>query len=146
MTTYSPDGQTLLASEFVKKSDGTTIGTLFTIRDDGTERTVLATNANGFDWPRFGSDGKHIVYVTEGPTHGIVCVLDVATHETTTVLDDLGLFPELTPDGSGIVFVKYQNEVASIRLVDLATHDVRTLIDHTGSGYGIDTGFEVAPD
>ncbi len=143
---YAPDGSTILGSG-VEKGTG---GSLFTMRDDGTDRKVLATNATGFDWPDFSADGAHVLYATEAhPNETSICVLDVATHTTTTVLDTKmwpTIFPQFTPDGTGIVFVEWEQNVASIRLVDVSTHEVTTLVADTGHGYGIDTGFVVAPD
>ncbi len=123
-TSYSPDGQTIVAVSSEK---------LVTLRDDGTQYTTLpGLDGVGYGAPSFNFDGTAVVYTrVHGSDVPDAVVLDLASHESRIVYSGTPnslQFARFTPDGSAIVIQELDEpDVETLRHIDLATGEASIL-------------------
>jgi sugar lactone lactonase YvrE len=89
---------------------------------DGTQRQVLAANANG---GMYSTDGTRMAYPTDGGIH----ILDLATQSESVLNLDIGSFDlHWSPDGSRITFVGLSDTIInSAFIVDTSTGETRQI-------------------
>jgi TolB protein len=129
---YLPDSRTILFRAW-KRSDQGQRGmpmSLFTIRDDGTERKQITTD-DGVNWsPHPAPDGRHFVFVKMLPPHNFEVFLgDLETAEQTrlTFFDGFDGFPALSPDGRTLAFASSRDAKPGERKLYTYTMDVSSL-------------------
>ncbi len=132
---YSPDGVTIVFVHNV--STPTLIQQIETMRDDGTERTVVVpipADGDSFYDPTFSFDGKSIVYL-KCDNHPLcdVDVVDVDSLVTRTLYSGANTWasPHFTPDSSGIVIIDQgsceRGCMEVLRRIDVATSETTVL-------------------
>jgi TolB protein len=129
---YLPDSRTILFRAW-KRSDQQQRGmpmSLFTIRDDGTERKQI-THDDGVNWsPHPAPDGRHYVFVKMLPPHNFEIFLgDLETAEQTqlTFFEGFDGFPVLSPDGRTLAFASSRDAKPGERKLYTYTMDVSSL-------------------
>ncbi|MDO5769370.1 MAG: Xaa-Pro aminopeptidase [Psychrobacter sp.] len=106
------------------------ISTLYTIRPDGSERTLL-TSVNGFIYgPTWSADGSKLAYsVQQTGNYPYIYVLDIASKTVVKAVDAAGinLSPSFSPDGSKLLYSSSAGGNADIYELTLSSGKTRQL-------------------
>ena len=129
---YLPDSRTILFRAW-KRVDQARRGmpmSLFTIRDDGTERKQLTAD-DGVSWsPHPAPDGRHYVFVKMLPPHNFEIFLgdlDTKEEKRLTFFEGFDGFPVLSPDGRMLAFASSREARPGERKLYTYTMDVSSL-------------------
>ncbi len=148
--TYSPDGSTIVYTQFLRK-DGGDAGTpdqldLWAMNADGSNKHPLtSTNLINEDEAAFSLDGSQIAYTrsgNDGPDSwgSSIWVMNSDGSNQHVVTDDPGLNEQMSafsPDGTHIAFVAQSatSNAGGISVVDLTTGDLTVLSHITGDQF-----------